>query len=102
METWHFIWILAALTGLAAAGVAGSGWAMVTGERPRIWLLSEYSMAMPLQLAALIAYGPLATMKAGFQAIDHNPLLALAILSLGIIWSFMHGVFIMVTFFGFT
>ncbi len=102
METWHFIWMLAALTGLAVAGVTGSGWALVTGEFPRIWLLSRYSVAMPLKLAALLAYGPLGLVRAGLSHADQNPVLALLIVSLGLAWSFMHGVFIMVNLFGFT
>lgn len=102
METWHFVWVLAALTGLAAAGLAGSGWAMVTGEVPRIWMLTSYSVAMPLRLLALIAYGPLAVVRAGLDHAGQNPVLALLIIGLGLGWSFVHGVFIMVTFFGFT
>ena len=102
METWHFVWVLAALTGLATAGVAGSGWALATGELPRVWMLSRYSVAMPLKLAALLAYGPLGVVRAGLGYVDYNPMLAFIIVSAGLAWSFMHGVFIMVSFFGFT
>lgn len=102
METWHFVWALAALTGLAAAGLAGSGWAIVTGEVPKIWMLTSYNLAMPLRVLALMAYAPLAVVKAGLDHAGQNPMLALLIIALGLGWSFVHGVFIMVTFFGFT
>jgi hypothetical protein len=102
METWHFVWMLAALTGLTAAGLAGSGWAMVTGERPNIWILSEYSVATPLRVLALVVYAPMALVKTGLGYLAVNPILALMIFVAGMLWSFMQGVFIMVTFFGFT
>jgi len=102
METWQYIWALAALTGLTTAGLVGSGWALVTGERPNIWILSTYSVATPLRVVALIAYAPLATVKTGLGHIDHNPIFAMMIIATGLVWSFMQGVFILVTFFGFT
>ena len=102
METWHFIWALAALTGLTAAGIIGNGWALVTGERPHIYILSSYSVATPLRVLALITYAPLAMVKAGLGYIDHNPIMALIIFATGLVWSFMQGVFILTTFFGFT
>ena len=102
METWHFIWALAALTGLTTAGIAGSGWALVTGERPSIWILSTYSVATPLRVAALVFYAPLAMVKAGLGYMDHNPVFAMMVLATGLVWSFMQGVFILTTFFGFT
>ena len=47
MELWHFVWLLAALTGLAAAGLVGSGWATVTGERPGLAMLASYHVTTP-------------------------------------------------------
>ena len=56
MELYHLAWVLAGLTGLATAGLVGNGWAIATGDRPSIWMLSEYSIATPLRIVALIAY----------------------------------------------
>jgi hypothetical protein len=102
MQLYYFVWALAAVTGLTAAGLAGNGWAMATGRRPTIWMLSEYSVSMPLKVLALIAYAPLAVVKSGFSYIDHNPVFAVMVVLAGLFWSFMQGVFILTTFFGFT
>ncbi len=102
METWHFIWVLAAITGLTAGGLAGNGWAMATGRRPDIWMLSEYSVSMPLKVLALIAYAPLAMVKSGLSYFDSNPVFAVMVTIAGLLWSFVQGVFILTQFFGFT
>lgn len=102
METWHFVWLLAAVTGIVAAGIAGSGWVLVTGDRPRIWMLATYSVSMPIKLVALIIYAPLALIRAGLSYLDQNPLLGFAIAGAGLLWSFVQGAFILTTFFGFT
>ncbi len=102
MELWHFVWMMAAVTGLTAAGLVGSGWAMVTGERPNIWMLSDYSATTPLRALALVAYAPLGLTKAGLADLGQNPVFAGIIAAIGLLWSFMQGVFILVTFFGFT
>ena len=102
MELYHFVWMLAALTGLTAGGLAGNGWAMVTGERPSLWMLSEYSVSMPLKVLALIAYAPLAMVKSGLSYIDSNPVFAALVTIAGLLWSFVQGVFILITCFGFT
>lgn len=102
MQTWHFIWMLAAVTGIASAGLTGSGWAMVTGERPTLWMLSRYSLTTPLRAAALAIYAPLALIRAGLGYVGHNPVLAVLIAGAGLFWSFLQGVFILTRVFGFT
>jgi hypothetical protein len=102
METYYFVWVLAGITGLTASGLIGSGWAMLTGGKPSIWLLSRYSVAMPFIVFALVGYAPLAVTKAGLQDIDNNPVFGMMLLATGLLWSFLQGVFILTTFFGFT
>lgn len=102
MQTWHFIWLLAGVTGLVASGIVGSGWAVATGERPNIWILSRYSVATPLRVLALVTYAPLATVKTGLGYLGQNPILGMMFLAAGLFWSFLQGVFILSAFFGFT
>ena len=102
VELWQFVWVLAAITGLTAAGLAGNGCALLTGERPSLWMLSQYSVATPLRAVALIVYAPLALVKDGLAYLDHNPVFAVMIVATGLLWSFIQGVFILTTFFGFT
>jgi hypothetical protein len=102
METWHVVWALAAITGLVAAGLAGSLCAMITGERPGLSMLDDLSPATFAKGLALAIYAPLGLTRAGLGSFDFNPAFALLLLGIGTVWSFMQGVFIMVTFFGFT
>jgi hypothetical protein len=102
MQLWQFVWVLAAITGMTASGLVGNGWALVTGRRPDIWLLSTYSVTTPLRIIALVVYAPLALVRAGVEYLEHNPIFALMIMAAGLFWSFLQGVFILTTFFGYT
>ncbi len=102
METWMFVWVLAALLGMAVAGVTGSGWAMITGERPHPELFYKLDSATPFKILAVIIYGPLAFIRGGYDFIDDSPIFAFAAMAVGAVWSFLQGVFILTTFFGFS
>ena len=102
METWHFMWILAACWGLVSAGLVGSAWAMVSGERPHIDMLSSYHLTTPLRAFALVAYAPLGIVRAGMSYLNVNPAFAVLLVGLGTVWSFLQGVFILTTVFGYT
>jgi len=97
-----FVWAFAAVVGLTAAGVVGNGWTLATGEPPHPELLHELDARMPLKVLALVIYGPMAFVKGGLDFLDDNPLFALLVVAIGIGWSFLQGVFILTTFFGFT
>ena len=102
MEVWHFVWVLAAATGLVSAGVAGSACALLAGERPNLWMLGDFHATLPLKAAALVIYAPMGLVSLGNETLEENPAFAICLLSLGVFWGFMQGVFIMTTFFGFT
>jgi hypothetical protein len=102
METYHFIYALAILTGLVPAGLAGSSWAIATGNAPRIGLLYRIDYLTPLKVLALIIYAPLGIVRAGLAYLDENPFVAFPVLAAGLSWSFLQGVFILTTFFGYT
>lgn len=102
MEVWHFVWLLAAATGLVSAGLVGSLCALVSGERPTLWMLADYRPTLPLSAAALVIYAPMGLVNLGSETLEENPAFAICLLSLGVFWGFMQGVFIMTTFFGFT
>jgi len=102
MDAIYILWALAALTGLVAGGLAGSGFALLTGAPPRLGLLHRIDHLTPIRVVALCLYGPLGFVRAGFAELAHNPLVALAVLAMGLVWSFFQGVFILTTFFGFT
>jgi len=102
MQTWHFVYALAAATGLVSAGLAGSSWELATGQRPRIGILHRLDYLTPLRTLALCIYAPLGVARTGLWYLEYNPLIALLVLALGAGWSFLQGVFILTTFFGYT
>jgi hypothetical protein len=102
METYPYIWLLAGVTGLVAAGLTGSAWAMFTGENPRLWMLREYRTDLPLRALVLVGYAPLAVTQAGLGDINRNPVFAFMVMATGLLWSFFQGVFILTAVFGFT
>lgn len=102
METWMFVWVMAALLGMAVAGVVGSGWAVITGERPHPELFYKLDGRTPFKVAALVIYGPMAFIRGGYDFIDDNPFFGAMVMAIGVVWSFLQGVFILTTFFGFT
>lgn len=101
MDAIHILWALAALTGLAAGGLAGSGFALLTGATPRLGTLHRIDHLTPIRVAALCLYGPLGLVRAGLAELGRNPLVALAVLAIGLVWSFFQGVFILTAIFGF-
>jgi hypothetical protein len=102
MEAWHVVWVLAAVTGLVSAGLVGSAWAVASGERPNLAMLGALGLATPLKWLVLLFYGPLAVTRFGIVSIDYHPVSAIVLLFIGVVWSFLQGVFILTTFFGFT
>ncbi len=102
METWHFVFALAAMTGLVSAGLAGSAWALATGHPPRPGILYRLDLLTPLKVLALCTYAPLGLVKTGLWYLEYNPFIAIPVVTLGLGWSFLQGVFILTTFFGYT
>ena len=102
MEAWHVVWVLAAVTGLVSAGLVGSAWAVAVGERPSLAMLGTFDLSTPLKWLVLLIYGPLAVTRIGIGSIDCHPASAVVLLLIGVAWSFLQGVFILTTFFGFT
>ena len=101
MESWHLVWVLTAVVGLVAAGGAGSGFALVAGERPQLEMLHKVDELTPVRVLALVVYAPMALTRSGFEYLGQNPLFGGAVAALGLGWSFMQGVFILSTFFGY-
>jgi hypothetical protein len=102
MENWHFIYLLAAATGLVSAGLAGSSWALVTGNPPRLSLLYRVDFLTPLKVLALCIHAPLGAVRLGMWYLEFNPFVAIPLLMLGLGWSFLQGVLILTTFFGYS
>ena len=102
MEAIHLLWALAAATGLVAGGLAGSGFALLAGAPPRPGMLHRLDHLTPIRVIALCLYGPLGLVRVGLGHLGQDPAVALPVLALGLGWSFLQGVFILTTFFGFS
>ena len=100
--TLWFIYALTALLGLVPGGVLGSAWAVATGEAPRIGSLYRLDYLTPVKIVALCLYAPLGIVRTALWSVEFNPVLAAILLVFGLGWSFLEGVFILTTFFGFS
>jgi hypothetical protein len=100
--TLWFIYALTAVLGLVPGGIMGSAWAVATGETPRIGILHRLDYLTPVKIIAVCIYAPLGLVRAAFWSSEFNPVFAIILLAIGLGWSFLEGVFILTTFFGFT
>ena len=100
--TLWFTYALTVVVGLVPGGVLGSAWAVATGDAPRVELLHRLDYLTPLKVITLCIYAPLGVLRGAFWYAEYNPILAVLILAFGLGWSFLQGVFILTTFFGFT
>lgn len=102
MEIWQLAWGLTAVVGLVASGIVGSGFALVHGEAPGLAILARRDLFLIPRTMTLVIYAPLGLVRAGVDALAEELIFALIIFVFGLVWSFMQGVFILTTFFGFT
>lgn len=101
MDPQAYLYALACLTGLVAAGIVGSGWSMLTGQKPDHHILGKLDLMTPFKVVAVCSYAPLGVVRTGLWYLDYNLIVAVPILLLGLLWSFVQGVFILTAFFGF-
>ena len=102
MEPQHFAYLFAIAVGVVSAGLTGSLWAVAAGEFPRPGHLARADVATPLRAIAVVASAPALLLRLGLWYFEHNPFVALLLLALGLGWSFVQGVFILVAFCGFS
>jgi hypothetical protein len=89
------LYLYAVAVGFAAAGVTGSIWQMVTGQRPRLILDQEPNLFTPLCAMATVINAPIAIFVSGVWRAFANPGLGLLLIAASLGWSFMQGVFIL-------
>ena len=101
MDIVFLAYVFAAAVGIVSAGVAGSAWALATGERPRFGLLFEPSAIAPLRGLVVVIHAPVLLLGAAWRFAG-NPFAGLLIIAASLGWSFLQGVFILTQFFGVT
>ena len=101
MELNDFAYLFAIAVGLVSAGIMGSLWALVAGKELRPALPRQVGVDTTLTTLAVAVNAPLAMVRTGLWYTAYNPVMALIIITLGLGWSFLQGVFILTQFFGF-
>ena len=102
MDVVSVVYIFTVIVGIAAAGLAGSAWAAVTGSRPGFQLLLEPSLFAPIRAMVVVISAPLLILLAGIKNLDAHPIVGGALVAASLGWSFLQGVFILTQFFGVT
>jgi hypothetical protein len=93
------LYLYAVAVGFTVAGVTGSIWNLVTGERPRLNLHKEPNVFTPVRALTAIINAPVAIFVGGLVKALANPLLGLVLIVTSLGWSFLQGVFILTQFF---
>lgn len=89
------LYLYAVAVGFTAAGVTGSIWQLVTGQRPRLIFDKEPNVFTPLRAMATVINAPVAIFVNGLWRALPNPVLGLLLITISLGWSFMQGVFIL-------
>lgn len=87
--------VLAMATGIVAAGLAQSLWAMATGERPQLEMLETFGLATPIKVLVLIVCAPVLLARVAWRLLDGAPVPGMGVLAVAGLWSFVQGVFIL-------
>ena len=104
MEELHAAWLLAVAVGIVSSGLVASAWKLATDEELHlIGLFDAYpTLLTPLRVLAIILAAPVIVLTDAFWWLVDRPLAGVPILSAGLLWSFLQGVFILTQVFGFT
>ncbi len=100
MELNDFAYLFAIAVGLVSAGIMGSIWAPIFGKELRPTLPRQVGIDSILKTLAMAVNAPLAMVRTGLWYTKYNPVMALIIITLGLGWSFLQGVFILTQLFG--
>ncbi len=104
MAELHAAWLLAIAVGVVSSGLVASAWKLATDEELQlIGLLDPFpTLLTPLRVLAIILAAPVIVLMDAFWWLVDRPLAGVPILSAGLLWSFLQGVFILTQVFGFT
>ena len=87
-------------TGIISSGAIASLLQALGGERPRFSTLLDGKLSTPLIAPLIMASGPTSLLANGFRGLLRQPALGVFMVTGGLLWSFVQGVFIMTKVFG--
>jgi hypothetical protein len=100
----HAAFLFALAVGIISSGIIGNAWAMATGEAPKLGDLLDPNPTIltPLRVFAALFSAPTTILLDGFWWLIEQPLFGVPIITAGLVWSFLQGVFILTQVFGFS
>ncbi len=100
----HAAYLFALAVGIISSGIIGNAWAMATGEAPRLGDLFDRNPTFltPFRVFAALCSAPTTILVDGFGWFIAQPIFGIPIIMAGLVWSFLQGVFILTTVFGFS
>jgi hypothetical protein len=103
MVAQHAAYVFALAVGVISSGLIGNGWAMVTGDHPRLGDLLDPNPTLltPFRVIAALFSAPTTILLDGFWWLIAQPIFGVPIIFAGLVWSFLQGVFILTQVFGF-
>ncbi len=104
MDVQHAAYLFAIAVGFVSAGLIGSVWSLAMNEEPRLAGLLDPNPGLltPLRVFVIIFAAPTTVLLDAFDQLIDRPLLGVPVFAASLVWSFMQGVFILTTVFGFT
>ncbi len=82
-------------TGVVSAGLVSSLWTVAAGDSPRFRLLLQSDFLTPIRVLVVIFAAPMIVLSNAVWWLIERPPVGLALLPVGLFWSFMQGVFIL-------
>lgn len=94
------LYVYAVAVGIVSAGLTGSAWALITGERPNLALMFQPGLLVPIRTLAVVTSAPFLILYNALRNLLVKPVASIILVAAGIGWSFLQGVFILTQFFG--
>lgn len=95
MESLNAAIFFGVLTGLVSAGLIAAFWELAFDESPQFKLLLEPGFLTPLKVAVVVLAAPIIVISKACWWLIVRPGVGALWLALGLLWSFVQGVFIL-------
>ena len=104
MVTQHAAYLFALAVGIISSGLIGNAWGLVTGTNPRLGDIVDPNPTLmtPFRVFAALFSAPTSILLDGFWWLIAQPIFGVPIIIAGLVWSFLQGVFLLTTVFGFS
>lgn len=103
MEMQHLAYLLAMAVGIVSSGLVSSLWEIATDENLQLGDILDPTPTLltPLRVMVVIWSAPIIVLVDAFWWIIAKPLFGVPLVVVGLVWSFLQGVFILTKVFGF-